>query len=401
MSQRLAALQRYVLEQPRSRGKGASAVVRLVLRMGFKALLGRLFSRAQDAAALTCDVLLVHPSRKSFLQGRKKPFIEALRQRGLRVEEFVEESDGEQLRQRQLARPPQPVPFLLGWPAAHAAFLLRRYQPKVVLTERNGWIVPSFIKAFSQQRTRVMHLAHSVPTAQSSRYDYFDYDYYLMFGRSSFEYLSGLRSGFGECTALYAGPYFLADAAPPVETGAGERWRCLFLGSGPEYEATADYQAMCGWVRQWAVDNGVALAVKPHPRAAGLPWRDDPLVESIEPGVRLDDVLARFDLVLCGYTNAVLDVARSGVPFILLGEGEDFFQTGRFALARARSVVELDEARRAIRADLPGYRERLVRFLRFHIENPYQPCASLVEYVHRAVAGEELSGVGLAAKKQR
>lgn len=387
--------------QPRSRGRGSVSGFRLALRMGGKAVLARLFSRYANDAPLACDVLLVHPSRKSYQQGRKRPFIEALRQRGLHVEEFIEGGDGEILRLRQLAKPPQAVPFLLGWPAAHAAFLLRRYQPKVLLTERNGWIIPSFVKAFSQRRTLVLHLAHSIPSGQSSRYDYVDYDYYLMYGRSSLEYLRTLGAGFGECTVLFAGPYFLADAVPPTASVTGQQLRCLFLGSGPEYETTAGYLEMCAWVRQWAVASSVQFSVKPHPRAEGRPWQGDTVAEMVDRNLQLDEVLGDFDLVLCGYTNAVLDVARAGVPFVLLGEGRDYFQTEQFNLFRARSLAELDLACRMINSDSSSYKERLDRFLHFHIENPCQPCSSLVETICQAVDCQRLPGVKLMLNEQR
>ncbi len=389
------------MERPRTKGKGVFSAFRLAVRMGGKAILARLFSRSANAAPLICDVLLVHPSRKSYLQGRKRLFIEALRQRGLHVEEFIEEGDGETLRLRQLVKPPQAVPFLLSWPAAHAAFLLHRYQPKAMLTERNSWIIPSFVKAFSQRRTVVMHLAHSIPSTQSSNYDYVDYDYYLMYGHSSLEYLRTLGKGFGECTALFAGPYFLEDTVPPTTSSAGQQLRCLFLGSGPEYETKTNYLEMCAWVRQWAMANSVRLSVKPHPRAEGYPWRGDRVAEMVDRSLQLDEVREYFDLVLCGYTNAVLDVARAGLPFVLLGKGRDYFQTERFDLCRANSMTELDEACRVIRADPCSYRERLDCFLRFHIENPYQPCSSLVENVCRVVDGQRLLGIELVMNEER
>jgi len=171
-----------------------------------------MFSKGRHIPATQCDVLLIHPSRKSYEQGRKGAFLQALRATGLHVEEFVEESDDVLIRARQFSRPAKPVPLLLYWHAAHAAFLLRRLSGQGgVDRAKRGWIIPSFIKALRTEGMRVMHLAHSVPSGQSSRYDYFDYDYYLMFGKSSYDYLYSLSEAFGECCAVYAGPYYLTD----------------------------------------------------------------------------------------------------------------------------------------------------------------------------------------------
>lgn len=400
------ALQQYVLARPRRRGKSSLAVSGLVLRLLWKAWLSLLFQRKPGVEADPCDILLIHPSRKSFLQGRKKPLLEALQARGLRVAEFVEEGDSELMRDRQFVPPGLSVPFLLRWHAAHAAYLLQRYRPKVILTERNAWIVPSFIKALRGEGARVVHLAHSVPSAQSSHYDYFDYDYYLMFGASSFEYLASLKEGYGSCTAVFAGPYFLTDRPPPAEKPRAAGRRLLFLGSGPDYERDTGYQACCRWVMQWLAEHpDVELAVKVHPRGSGNPWVARAAVEArlriLPQDMSLDECAGQFDLVLCGYTNAVLDVARAGIPFVLLGAGEDYFAVERFELPRCLAEEQLSGCIDAVVAAPEEYERRLAAFLKFHIDQPGRPLASLVDCVERIVAGDGLPGKELLAASSR
>ncbi|WP_254621434.1 hypothetical protein [Stutzerimonas stutzeri] len=404
----LRQLREFVVGAPVRRGKGRLATWRLRCRLAGKSLLAFLFAANRHIPITSCDVLLIHPSRKSYEQGRKKAFLQALKINGLHVEEFIEESDGVLIRTRQFVRPAKPVPFLLYWHAAHAEFLLRRYRAKVVLTERNGWVVPSFIKVLRSEGMRVMHLAHSVPSGQSSRYDYFDYDYYLLFGRSSYDYLSSLGEAFGECSAVYAGPYYLTDQKKTVRVESDNRRapRLLFLGSGPEYEQTESYQQYCRWVVAWLHQHRDAtLSVKLHPRGRGYPWRDHAgnfeRIALLTTGETLEQCAGHFDLVLCGYTNAVLDVARAGVPFVLLGKDEDFFSVARFGLPRSLSEAQLPFCVDQVLAEPEKTKERLSEFLSYHMCHADKPLSSLVDSVRAVANGSEPVGIRLSAPSQK
>lgn len=400
----LRRLRDFVVSAPVRRGKGQMAAWRLRCRLAGKSLLAFMFSIGRHISATQCDVLLIHPSRKSYEQGRKGAFLQALRATGLHVEEFVEESDDVLIRARQFSRPAKPVPLLLYWHAAHAAFLLRRYRAKLVLTERNGWIVPSFIKALRTEGMQVMHLAHSVPSGQSSRYDYFDYDYYLMFGQSSYDYLSSLSEAFGECCAVYAGPYYLTDkkSTARADTYSGQALRLLFLGSGPDYEHAESYQHYCRWVVTWLEQHQDArLSVKLHPRGGGYPWLDyaarSERITLLPVGVTLEQCAEHFDLVLCGYTNAILDVARAGTPFVLLGQGEDFFSVEQYALPMCTHESQLASCIESVLEEPEKICERLSAFLGYHFYHANDPLASLVGTVEKVIAGSEPAGLRLSA----
>jgi len=408
MNVALRQLRDFVVSAPLRRGKGRLASWRLRCRLAGRGLLAFFLSIGRRIPATSCDVLLIHPSRKSYEQGRKGALLQALRANGLHVEEFVEESDGVLIRARQFVRPAKPVPFLLYWHAAHAAFLLRRYRAKVVLAERNGWIIPSFIKALRTEGMRVMHLAHSVPSGQSSRYDYFDYDYYLMFGRSSYDYLSSLGEAFGECRAVYAGPYFLTDEKRTVwhESNNRRTPRLLFLGSGPDYEHTETYQQYCRWVVTWLEQHQDArISVKLHPRGQGYPWLDyaagSERIALLSADETLEQCAGHFDLVLCGYTNAVLDVARAGVPFVLLGQGEDYFSVARFGLPRVVAEAQLASCIETALSEPGKIKERLLEFLNYHICHADKPLSTLIGSVRVVANAAEPVGIQLSAPPQK
>ena len=203
------------------------------LRESLRGIYGRLRLRREPTTPRVCDVLLIHPSEKSRRQGRKTTLLAELRGAGLIVEETVATDNKEALRQRRLRPPLYSVPLPLYLSAARAADLLANYKAKVILTERNGWPTSTFLRAFRDSDTRIIHLAHGVLSDQSSRLRYHDYDYYAVFGRSSLDYLRKGKPGFGDTLALLAGPYFPL----PEKREVVPESRCLlFVGAGPEEE---------------------------------------------------------------------------------------------------------------------------------------------------------------------
>ncbi|WP_313024247.1 hypothetical protein [Pseudomonas lopnurensis] len=391
-----------------SRGeKGAFSRVVMRIRLLWKAVLSMFFQQHELVEPVVCNVLLIHPSKKSFLQGRKKPLIAALKARGLIIEEYVEAGDRDLIKQRSFLPPCRSVPFLFRWHAAHAEYLLKRYEAQVILTERNGWIIPSFIKMLRHDGAKVVHLAHSVTTSQSSRYRYYDYDYYFLFGRSSYEYLSALPRAFGECVVHYCGPYFFLDKESFPDDRNGiltHSIHCLFLAPGPAYESSASYVECCSWIMDWLAENKAArLWIKLHPRGAGSWWRDrlsdNERISILPEGTSLDDCAARFDLVLSNYTNAIVDVARYATPFVLLGAGKDYFAVERFGISRARSIEQLKDSVEAILADPPLHATRALEFFAFHVENRKFPLTSIVDSLVCIANKKSLPGVQLKSAR--
>src|SRR5699024_6619184 len=119
--------------------------IKLKVRMTLRGFVAFLISRKYNKKPIFCDVLLIHPSYKSYRQGRKKKLISMLKDKGLIVKEFIEKKDREKLISREFCKIKE-APLLFKWEAYHANYILSKYQAKVILTERNGWVLPSFIK---------------------------------------------------------------------------------------------------------------------------------------------------------------------------------------------------------------------------------------------------------------
>ena len=350
---------------------------KLKLIMFFKGCLALIFYRKNISEPIECDVLLIHPSLKSYKQGRKKKFINMLKNKGLVVEEFIERKDKDIIFKRQFCKV-EKIPFFFKWDAYHASYILNKYRAKVILTERNGWVIPSFIKKLRGEGSIVVHMAHSIPTGQSSKYNYYDYDFYLLYGESSYVYLSSLNNCFGSCNVLFKGPYFFYSNRKYCRKHVGKS--IVFLGSGPDYENNENYIKVCRWVEKLVENNIVdKLYLKGHPRSTDNRWLDflekNPEKVSIVSDDNLQDTIDNSVYAVMAYTNAIVDMAYYGVPIIMMGESTDYFNLDSFYVPWAKNYSDL------VSIVSSEYQQLNAEFISYHVENPINSSQSIVDFV--------------------
>ncbi|NLY04436.1 MAG: hypothetical protein GXZ15_06360 [Campylobacter sp.] len=358
---------------------------KLRARMLVKGCVAIFSSKNMLDAPIECDILLIHPSYNSYKQGRKKQLINMLKEKGLIVEEFVEKKDKEKIVGREFCKI-NDVPLLFKWEAYHAGYILNKYQAKVILTERNGWVLPSFIKKIRREGSIIMHMAHSIPTSQSSKYNYYDYDYYLIYGKSSYDYLRGLDGCFGSCQFVFAGPYFFYSDRKYKRNNKIER-NITFICSGPGYESNLPYIKLCAWIDRLVEESVVdKLYVKCHPRGDNERWLK--ILDKYPDRVKfanddeLHDCLDDSQYAVMNYTNAIIDTTYYGIPIILLGETDDYFSVSDFSIPWARDYHELSKILKAKFV----FSEK--KFISYHIENKQGASQFLVDFVY-SITNEE------------
>ena len=292
----------------------------------------------------SCDVLILHPSRKSFELKRKQKLIDNLRSSGINVKETVALSEREIVKQKACCGPFESSVFFHCY-EGYANWLRKKFNPKIIITDRNGSLLSPFLKSRTLNDPITFHLAHSVLTAQSGRFSMLDYDCYCIYGRSSFEYLKTLPYSFGECQIILGGSVLFGEDffLPPSDSKSP----LLFLGMGPELESKIEGQQIYKLVLEWQEISGRKLYVRLHQRSNGKFWKavTQKGVE-ILPCEPFQDSAARTSLILAPYTNAVVDAALLGRPVQLIafpGE-QDFLQVEEYFGARAFNLEGLEKA---------------------------------------------------------
>ena len=328
-----------------------------------------------------CDFLLLQSTAKVIPLQRKRLLKEALVARGHKLVETALPEPSEMLRQRMLRQPPFSVTARYFAYAAHAQWLVERYQPRILLNDRNGSLYSPFLRlALNDRQGLLVHLAHATTVEASQRLGMNDYDYYFLFGRSSLEALQRRTLRFGSSTAVLAGShmidstYDLAPADPELRT-------ILILGVGPDKEKEAGYQAAYELLRDWSREHSeYKVLFKAHPRSQASFWRqvasEIPPLTVLSRDCHLADALQRASMVINIMSNAVIEAALARRPIISISvSGErDIFALQRFF---GPGVASVDALQAQVSAAERGYRaavEQSSDFAEHHLANG---CAGL------------------------
>lgn len=329
---------------------------------------------ASTVDAEPCDFLLLQSAPKVIRLQRKKLLIEALRSRGYNLIETALPIPRDICANRLLKSPPYPMPQRYFGYAAHAMWVVERYQPHVLLNDRNGSLYSPFLRlALATRQCPLVHLAHATTVEGSRRLSMNDYDYYLLFGPSSLQALQGRKLRFGTSTTALTGShmidqsYDLPAADPFVRS-------MLILGVGPDKEKESGYQRTYGLLRDWAREHSqYRVLVKSHPRSSVPFWQEAEKtlanVKVISSACPLAQALEQASLVVNIMSNAVIEAALAARPVIYcnLSEDCDVFAQERFFGLAITSPAELQSRVLAIEKDFSSYVEKARAFGAFHL----------------------------------
>ncbi|MGK9066717.1 glycosyltransferase family protein [Stutzerimonas chloritidismutans] len=368
------------------------------LRFARDALIDWLFGvRAQQLLSPTvvtepCRFLLLQSSQKVISYRRKQRFMEALRGRGHDLTETALPIAAEILADRKLVRPPEPVPMRYFGYAAYAEWLVERYQPSILLNDRNGSLYSPFLRLSLNRRKRLLvHLAHATTVEASRRLGMNDYDYYFAFGRSSLDALKARRLRFGDTRVVLSGSH-MVDQAYDLPAADPTLKALLVLGVGPDKEKQPDFQKTYALLREWSRGNpDYHVMVKLHPRSRGVFWRKAASeldhVEVLSAEVSLAQALARSRVVVNIMSNAVIEAALAGRPvlYVAVGAQKDIFSQAAYFGPRIENIELLSERVRALEPNASALKARA--FAEYHLANGIAGLTSTVEHLERLLAG--------------
>ncbi|WP_027908609.1 hypothetical protein [Pseudomonas sp. URMO17WK12:I4] len=345
--------------------------------LGFRAMR----RMAASPQTQSCDFLLLQSMAKVIPLQRKRLLKDALVVRGYSLVETALPGVGEMLRQRLFCQPPFPVPVRYFGYAAHAQWLVERYQPRVLLNDRNGSLYSPFLRlALNARQSLLVHLAHATTVESSRRLGMNDYDYYFLFGRSSLEALQKRTLRFGTSTAVLAGSHMI-DSTYDLAPANPESRTILILGVGPDKEKEAGYQAAYELLRDWSRGHSeYKVLIKAHPRSQGAFWlqvaSEIPQLTVLPRDCHLAYALQRASMVINIMSNAVIEAALARRPVINVSvSGErDIFALQRFFGPGVASVEALQAQVSAVERGYGAAVKQSSAFAEYHLANG---CAGL------------------------
>ena len=348
------------------------------------------FRRAPSVSTTPCDVLLLHYSAASQARGYRNALVMALRARGLTVTETAIHKPREMLAGRTLLSPGWSFAHRYYLYAAYARWLITRYQPRVILTDKNGSVLAPFLKAYAKPHGTLVHVAHSIPTDNFRKFSMNAYDYYFLFGHSSLQRLQQRRL-FGDSQALLTGTYAAhTPVAPPTQQDT-----VLVLGTGPALENTAEVRHAYAVILHAArLLPDMLFVVKPHPRSTAAIWlkhSPPPNLRVLPPDTALGAALADAFAAVGSFTNAAIDCALQQRPFILVAESDTDRQLDIHTMAPiCRTAQQLATTLQTVAQAPAHWHTQALHFAEHHVAHGLHGPDVIADSVLALVRGETL-----------
>jgi hypothetical protein len=278
----------------------------------------------RTARAEPVDVLLLQPHAAA---GRRHGGIQGgLVGRGLKVHETIMPSVAGLLAERRLLAPANgwsTVPRRWRLQAAHAAWIVATYRPRLVVTFMDDTFLTPFVhESLRASGGTLVNVAHTIcfPNVDFSMCDV---DWLFLFGQRSLDNLASAPIRYGSCRAMAVGSPYLADPGPAAGKagvpGNPPRllWMAQYLHPARRETLVRDLASLA----RYASDHpDCPISVRLHPLDRGETRRFlDPLaprVRWLEPDAPLPEVIDGFDIVAGSFSAGLIDAAARGKPII-------------------------------------------------------------------------------------
>lgn len=350
----------------------------------------------REGAAESCDFLLLQSAPKVIGFQRKQRLMEELRRRGFKLVETALPEVDDICKQRQLREPPEAVPIRYFGYAAHAEWLVERYQPRILLNDRNGSLFSPFLRnALNRNKRLLVHLAHATTVEASQRLAMNDYDYYFVFGQSSLDALKARTLRFGSSTVVLAGSHMIDTAYELAATRPGIG-AVLVLGVGPDKEKLPGYQQTYALIARWARCHPEhQVLIKAHPRSRAGYWREisqlHDNVQLLPADCSLAEALGQAWLVLNIMSNAVIEAALARRPIVPIATvDKDIFSLDRFLGSPVGSAEQLEARVVDVVANYAAHLAKSDALACFHLAYACQGLPTTLEALESLLESREL-----------
>ena len=195
-----------------------------------------------------------------------------------------------------------------------------------------------------------------------------DFDYYCIYGPSSYNYLKKLKPSIGSPIFIQAGSYLFDKYFHLPKPH--KNMPVLLLGMGPSMENSTYGQSIYQIVIDWQKKYQQKLYIRLHPRSDGQFWKKF-LSDNIEIChlKYFQESLSKSCLVISGYTNAFIDAALLYRPSILLdfNKSPDFIEIERFFCHKVSNADNLNSAINCIKDNMNEYIIKCNNFCDYHL----------------------------------
>jgi len=338
-----------------------------------------------------CDILFLYVSKA--LNYRCDPLKRVLTQKGFLTADEAIMPPKNVLLNRYLCKPKISYPKEFLYEAAYAQYIVKKYQPKILITFMDSSILSVFLREEMKPFGKVINIAHGV-TCDTNLFSMIDFDYLFLFGKRSLENLKRNKVLFGTTRVVLTGsPFITPDFILPANYA---KKNILFFSSWiPKNERDLILNNF-NIVRDWAkLHQEYHLYVKLHPSPL-----EDPMVwEKLAHGIRnitiLDkkvdtkEALENVSLAVVLWSCASFEASILNRPVVIVNNcdrEENFLYLENFFLPRSRSAEELHANILLTFDNYDFYLGKCKEFINYHFEHVHDSItyiADCIESIYR------------------
>ena len=279
------------------------------------------------------------------------------------------------LKQKMLCPPDTSLPRPLYYYDALAKFLVRKYQPKVVCGSLDFSPFASFLRRELQASGgKLINIAHGL-TSSGYKCTMFDFDYYFLFGQSSFNYIETNPVRVGSTRAVLTGSPFVT---PDFDLPPNMKKKVVLFFSQIKYERFAVRDALIDNTKiviDWArAHPEFHLLVKNHPggdaKSVQSLCQGVPNITVLPKTTSMVDAVKQASLTISTASNATLEAAVLGRPAVIVNKSDlwpNYLSLEDFFLPRATSVEELHQNIQQTFDQYNGFLQKAREFSVFHL----------------------------------
>jgi hypothetical protein len=364
----------------------------------FRNFLGLFFTKDHIK---NCDILVLGTCERDLVGSSH--IWNQLTEKGYKVERTYIRKKSDFFRFAIHCKPLSGIPSSLYLQACAARYFTERYQPKMLITFYSYDVLPSFLRNEMNGKGPLVYMSHAViPTTYI--YTSFDYDYYLIFGKSSYENIQAQKIRIGHTKAICTGSpmtdknFTLPPADPANRTLLYfSNW---LIGEDPDY--TRDFEI----VKEWASSNpDCKLLIKLHPlerngfvlnTVKGLGN-----VSVFKPTVTLKEAVSQASVTIVSFSVASLESALLNRPVVVANfrpvdsnstdarVSDNFLHLEKYFPERAKNSDELSDRIKELFSHYDYYLEQAKKFTSYNLEYGIESGEQIVSLLETIFHGKE------------
>ena len=344
------------------------------------------------------DILLLQHSEKVIKLNRKTKLKAALKEDHYSIIEIAFTKGSKVIRSGYISKPKFKVPLKYLYHASYAEYLVNTYNPKIFLNDRNGMLLAPFLRdTLNRNNAKFIQLAHATTVEDDWQFSMNDYDFYFLFGQSSYDFLKKRKLLFGKSRVVLTGSHMI-DESFDIKNHSFYNGNILLLGMGPDREKTSLAEKNYGLILEWISKNkDHKLFVKPHPRSNLHFWKKFAKqftnIELLSSSFLLSEALRSCSSVITIESNAILEASLAKRPIIYVNttDSEDIFSLEKHLGKRVKNINALNEQITDIAKNYKKHVEKTECLQRYHLSDGIHGLSRTISSVNAIYHDKEIT----------